>query len=146
MAHLRKVISGGQTGADHTGLVCARQVGLETGGTCPKGCHTDDGPNPELVTLYGLTESSTYAYAPRTVANVKNSQATLWFGDPSSPGGRCTRRACSTWRRPFIVNPAPDTLRRVVHTYEGVPHPSTQSTLHRRVVCARPAWAKCFGL
>ncbi|MFZ8324119.1 YpsA SLOG family protein, partial [Staphylococcus aureus] len=40
---LKKVISGGQTGADQAGLRAGKAAGLETGGMVPKGCLTDDG-------------------------------------------------------------------------------------------------------
>lgn len=34
---LRKIVSGGQTGADRAGLDAALELGLELGGWCPKG-------------------------------------------------------------------------------------------------------------
>ena len=46
---LRKVISGGQTGADRTGLECAKALGLETGGTAPDSWRTDEGHDPTLA-------------------------------------------------------------------------------------------------
>jgi hypothetical protein len=41
----KKVISGGQTGADLTGLEEAHKRGIPTGGTVPKGCRTESGSN-----------------------------------------------------------------------------------------------------
>jgi hypothetical protein len=100
---LRRIISGGQTGADRTGLECARELGIETGGIAPQGWRTEDGADPSLAT-FGLEESQFYGYAARTAANVRNSDATLWFGDPTSPGGRATRRLCDYYHKPFLIN------------------------------------------
>ena len=52
---LRKVVSGGQTGADQAGLRAARAAGIETGGWAPKGWETEEGPAPWLSD-YGLKE------------------------------------------------------------------------------------------
>lgn len=117
---LKKVISGGQTGADVTGLVCAKALGLETGGTCPKNCWTEDGPNRELVTDYGLVESDSTAYPPRTWANVRNSDVTVWFGRKSSAGYRCTARACLELFKPLVCNPTADRMVTLAAKYETI--------------------------
>ena len=39
----------------------------------------------------------------RTQANARNSDATVWFGDPTSPGGIATLRACTTLGRPVFM-------------------------------------------
>jgi len=39
---LHKIISGGQTGADRAGLVVGKSLGLEIGGTAPKGWKTEE--------------------------------------------------------------------------------------------------------
>lgn len=75
--HLRKVISGGQTGADEAGLEAAYMYGFETGGHAPKYYRTADGPNLELKTRYGLEQDSSEDYPPRTLKNVQNSDATI---------------------------------------------------------------------
>ena len=84
-----QLISGGQTGADQAALRAARALGIRTGGYAPKGWRTDDGPAPWLAD-YGLVEHFSAQYAPRTIANVRRADATLWFGERTSPGGRCT--------------------------------------------------------
>ena len=43
-----KVISGGQTGADHAGLRAAKDSGINTGGTAPRNFMTEEGSKPEL--------------------------------------------------------------------------------------------------
>jgi hypothetical protein len=115
---LRKVISGGQTGADRTALECAQKLGLETGGTVPKGCRTDEGQDDTLVTRFGCIESSSAAYPPRTEANVRASDATVWFGHTSTAGGRLTRRYCEKHDRPFLVNPTPEQFRAIARLFE----------------------------
>jgi hypothetical protein len=42
-----RVISGGQTGVDRIGLQAAVAMGLETGGTAPKGYMTDEEIDPD---------------------------------------------------------------------------------------------------
>lgn len=99
---LKKVISGGQTGADQAGLRAARNAGLQTGGMVPKGCLTEAGPCPELVTVYGCHESKSDKYPPRTFDNVKNSDGTVRFAyDFESAGEKLTLKAIVNYGRPF---------------------------------------------
>ena len=49
ITRLRKIESGGQTGADQAGLRAARAERLETGGWAPKGWETEEGPAPWLA-------------------------------------------------------------------------------------------------
>lgn len=120
MPKLKRVRSGGQTGADKTGLVCAKKIGLETGGVAPKGYRTDEGPDLELRDLYGLTESHTSDYAPRTKQNVQDAEATLWFGKLGSPGYYCTKNAANNQKKNFYENPTELQLAYIVNTYEDI--------------------------
>lgn len=88
---LEKVISGGQTGADRTALEIARALGIPTGGWVPRGWWTDEGQDPSLA-VFGCEEHASYEYAPRTQANVADSDGTVWFGH-TSPGYWCTKKA-----------------------------------------------------
>jgi hypothetical protein len=101
-----KVISGGQNGADQAGLRAAKACGLPTGGWIPKGCRTLDGPRPDLLDEYGMTEHASEKYPPRTEANVKDSDGTIRFAKTfSSPGEKCTLKAIKWYNRPhFDVN------------------------------------------
>ena len=99
---IKKVISGGQTGADMGGLFGAYKVpGIETGGWAPKGFLTEAGPKPILGTRYKLKETKSPTYPPRTKRNVLNSDGTLWFGRNDTPGARLTFRLCHTHNRPI---------------------------------------------
>lgn len=117
MMKLKKVLSGGQTGADQTGLECAVALGLATGGTAPKGWKTDEGPAPELGATYGLVQSHSSDYAVRTRQNVQNAEVTVWFGTTTSPGYWCTKNACKQYSKPFKVNPGHAGMLELADTY-----------------------------
>lgn len=114
---LKKINSGGQTGADQGGLEGARLCGIPTGGTAPKGYRTETGPNLKLKTVYGLHEDSSSAYPPRTKKNVRDSDGTLWMGNVGSPGYWCTRSAVTNLEL-WIENPTPEALRNWIGLYE----------------------------
>lgn len=116
---LRAVISGGQTGADRTGLECAKALGIITGGTAPRGWRTDEGRDESLKD-FGLVESPHWEYAIRTRQNVKDSEVTLWFGTTNSPGYYCTRYAARNLGKPFYENPTALIFEYVCNTYEVV--------------------------
>lgn len=106
---LEKVISGGQTGVDQIGLKTARLTGIETGGTAPLGFKTELGPEPKLIE-YGLTQSNSPDYPPRTEDNVKDSDGTVIFGDMNTPGCKLTLKFVRMHRRPVICNPTDEQL------------------------------------
>lgn len=109
---LKKIISGGQTGADYGGLLAAKQLNLETGGYAPKEFMTEDGPRPELHLVYGLKEFNG-SYHDRTVKNVYESTGTAIFAtDLNSPGTRLTIKTCHIYKRPLIINPTSETLKQ----------------------------------
>lgn len=101
---VRKIISGGQTGADQGGLVAGRKLGLETGGTAPKGFRTATGDDPRLASL-GLVEHTSDKYPPRTKCNVRDSDGTLVIGRHSSPGSKLTIKLCAELRKPCFLLP-----------------------------------------
>lgn len=95
--------------------------GFKTGGTAPLGYRTDEGPMPELLRdKYGLEESWSPGYRVRTIQNVRSAELTVWFGDPSSPGGRLTIGTCLGLNRAHLINPTPEHLLGVLHAF---PHP-----------------------
>ena len=117
---LHKIMSGGQTGADLTALEEATRIGLETGGWCPNHCRTETGPNWDLVNKYGLKETPTFDYQPRTRLNVRDSDTTLWFGNIGSPGYWCTLNACGQHGKTLYSNPSDEVLRSIADQYEIV--------------------------
>lgn len=99
------IVSGGQSGADHAGLVSGNHLKIPTGGQMPNGFLTHDGPKPSYAKLFGMTESSSASYRPRTEHNVKFSDGTLIVGNIHSPGSLTTRNCCGRMDRPmFHVN------------------------------------------
>jgi len=110
---LRKVISGGQTGADIAGVIAADLAGIETGGWAPPGWLTEKGPDANLAE-YGLKEHHIKGYVGRTYANAEDSDGTIRFAaDFNSPGEICTLKAIEKYGKPhFDVdfnNPPPTT-------------------------------------
>jgi hypothetical protein len=95
--------SGGHSGADQGAWRAARACGLATCGWMTRGFKTEEGPCPDFAALYGAVELASDDYADRTRANVRDSDATLWFGDPGSPGGRTTLRACASIGQPTYL-------------------------------------------
>ena len=73
---LRRIISGGQIGADRAGLDFAIHVGLEHGGYVPKGRKAEDG---KIAERYNLVELSTTSYPARTKRNTEESDGTVIF-------------------------------------------------------------------
>jgi hypothetical protein len=100
---LDKTISGGQTGADQAAWRAAKAHAIATGGWMPKGFLTEDGPRPEFAELYGALEMPTDSYCLRTEQNVRDSQATLWFGSTDTPGAKTTLNACQGMGRPLLI-------------------------------------------
>jgi len=96
------VISGGQTGADQSGLVVARRFGIPTGGWMPRGWKTTTGPNPQLAEEFGLREHSG-DYADRTATNVRESHGTIRFAASfQSFGELCTLKWIKHFSKPHI--------------------------------------------
>src|SRR5271166_4637331 len=73
---LRKIISGGQTGADRAGLDFAIETGREHGGNVPRGRKAEDGRIDER---YNLVELSTSSYPARIRRNIEESDGTVIF-------------------------------------------------------------------
>jgi hypothetical protein len=99
----KKVISGGQTGADRGGLIAAKQFGIPTGGWIPKGCLTENGFEPQLREEFGLKETLEVTYPPRTYANARDSDGTIRFAsDWESKGERCTLNGIVKFDKPYV--------------------------------------------
>jgi hypothetical protein len=81
---IKKIISGGQTGADRAALDVAIKLGIPHGGWIPKGRKAEDGPLPEI---YRLKEMPTESYPARTEQNVIDSDGTLIIARGKLTGG-----------------------------------------------------------
>jgi Circularly permutated YpsA SLOG family len=67
---VKRIVSGGQTGADRAAWDVALELGLEIGGWVPKGRLAEDGSIPERYT--GRREAALADPAVRTVLNVRD--------------------------------------------------------------------------
>lgn len=122
---LRKVISGGQTGADRAALEAARSCHIPTGGTAPPGFQTSGGVDLALRDKFHLTELRSDAewervgvevrgtrwlaseYRARSMRNVDAADATIAFCLRNSPGTVGTINYCCAgkWTTGGIVEP-----------------------------------------
>ena len=67
----------------------------------PSGFLAHDGTHPEFAEKYGIRETASTQYQPRTALNVKESDATLRFAtDWNSPGETLTLRLCVEHEKP----------------------------------------------
>jgi hypothetical protein len=82
---IRKIISGGQTGADRAALEAALAMGLPIGGWVPKGRKAEDGRIPDRYP--NLRETDSDEYETRTRWNVRDSDATLILSHGPLTGG-----------------------------------------------------------
>lgn len=113
----KKIISGGQTGADRAGLDFAIERDIPHGGWCPRGRRSEE--REPIPAIYNLKETAHWGYAERTERNVADSDATLIFnlrpGRSLSPGCALTMRTCAALRKPYLlVRPTfgPDAAKR----------------------------------
>jgi hypothetical protein len=79
-----KIVSGGQTGVDRAALDVAAELGLSSGGWCPRGRRAEDGT---LAERYPLTETPSVEYAQRTAWNARDSDGTLVLVRGAPTGG-----------------------------------------------------------
>ena len=99
---LVKIISGGQTGADTGGLMAATALHLKTGGTMPKGFRRLTGDAPEFK-KFGIKETFSRSYVPRTKMNVNDSDGTVRFASNfRSAGEICTMKAIMACGKPYF--------------------------------------------
>ena len=98
---IKKIISGGQTGADRGALDAAIAAGVGHGGWCPLGRRAEDGPIPEN---YVLQVTSSPDYAVRTEQNVIDSDGTLILCRGAPTGGtELTCKLARRYEKPLLV-------------------------------------------
>ncbi len=81
---IKKIVSGGQTGADRGGLDAAIYCHIPHGGWCPKERLAEDGAIPAR---FNLTETGSKNYLQRTEWNVRDTDCTLVFTWGALSGG-----------------------------------------------------------
>jgi|SRR5208283_2240625 len=96
-----KIISGGQTGADRAALDVAIELGIDYGGSIPKGRLAEDGLI-DSKKYPRLTELETADYPARTKQNVIEADATLAFTEGILTGGtRKTIDFAKKYKKPY---------------------------------------------
>ena len=95
---LKKIVSGGQTGADRAALDAALKTDFPHGGYCPIGRKAEDG----IIDLkYRLVETGK-DYRVRTEKNVEVSDGTVIFYSSSISGGtEHTLLSCIKLKKPY---------------------------------------------
>jgi hypothetical protein len=97
---IKRIVSGGQTGADRAALDVAIKLGIAHGGWIPRGRLTENG---ELPPEYHLEETSSSQYPERTEKNVVDSEGTLILSHgPLTGGTDYTREMAIKHRRPWL--------------------------------------------
>jgi Circularly permutated YpsA SLOG family len=98
---IRKIISGGQTGADRAAFDFALESGIEIGGFVPKNRMAEDG---EISAKYpNLLETRAKNPVKRTELNVKYSDATLILSHGNLTGGsKKTLQLAEKHLKPFL--------------------------------------------
>jgi len=98
---IQRIVSGGQTGVDRAAQDVARELGVPSGGWCPKGRTAEDGV---LAACYKMKETPTADYPLRTEWNVRDSDATLVLtrGEPTE-GTAFTIELARRLRKPSVV-------------------------------------------
>ena len=97
---LKKIISGGQTGADRAALDTAIKLDIPHGGWIPKGRITETGPLPAS---YQLQEMPTDSYSKRTEQNVIDSDGTLIIARGRLAGGTAYTRLMALKHRKQLL-------------------------------------------
>lgn len=119
---VRRLVSGGQTGADRAALDAALASGLDCGGFCPAGRGAEDGAIPPR---YPLTETGSADPAQRTRANVAAADGTLLIvpaaaRDAWGAGTRLTEAVARETGKPCLVLvPGDGEVERLVDWIEG---------------------------
>ena len=110
---IKKLVSGGQTGADRAALDFALDHHLPHGGWCPRGRRAEDGP---LAARYELRETPGDDHAQRTEWNVRDSDGTVIFSLAAELAGGSAHTASCAQRlgRPWL------------HLTPAAPHPARQ--------------------
>jgi hypothetical protein len=109
----KRIVSGGQTGADRAALDWAIGRRIPHGGWCPRGRRAEDGA---ILVRYRLTETPSRDYRQRTHWNVRDSDGTLIVSGARvlTGGSALTARIAQRLGRPWLhVHPGADAPRAI---------------------------------
>jgi predicted Rossmann fold nucleotide-binding protein DprA/Smf involved in DNA uptake len=98
---IKKIISGGQTGADRAALDFAIENAIDCGGFVPKERRAEDGRISDKYP--NLVETETRNYSERTQLNILNSDATIIFSHGNLTGGSLlTKKLAVKHKKPIL--------------------------------------------
>jgi hypothetical protein len=100
---LDKILSGGQVGAEQAAWRAAKAYGVASDGWMPRGFLAEDGPHPEFAQQYGAAELPADSEIAPTEQNVRDTDATLWFGETTTSGAQATVGACQALGKPCML-------------------------------------------
>jgi hypothetical protein len=98
---VRKIVSGGQTGADRAALDWAIHHHIAHGGWCPQGRLAEDGT---INLVYQLQETPSSDYRQRTEWNVRDSDGTVIFSltEQLYGGSQLTASYAQQYEKPYL--------------------------------------------
>src|SRR5262245_27188842 len=97
---IRRIVSGGQTGAERAALDVAIALDIPHGGWIARGRWAEDGPLPPR---YRLKETPSSIVSVRTEWNVRDADATVIFSHGKLTGGSAlTRRLAREYKKPVL--------------------------------------------
>jgi hypothetical protein len=94
--------SGGQTGADQAAWKVAKGFGVRSSGRMPKGFLTGDAPWPEFAEEHA-TEGVTESLVAPNEQDLRDSDATVWFGATTTTGAQETVGFCQKFDKPCML-------------------------------------------
>ena len=98
---VRRIVSGGQTGADRAALDTAMDLGIETGGWVPRDRWAEDGRVPDRYP--NMKETAAADPAMRTEYNVRDADGTVVFSQGEVFGGtKWTVEVGGKLRKPML--------------------------------------------
>jgi nucleoside 2-deoxyribosyltransferase len=116
---LRKIISGGQQGADQGGLLAAKALNVETGGQAAENYATVKGGTAPWLKELGLTAAGTFPQ--RTRVNIDAADATVVFASNfKSPGTKLTVNYATKRGKPvmcFSLSTRPDVAAELLQHF-----------------------------
>lgn len=116
---IKKIISGGQTGADMGGLLAADFLGIPTGGYCPDKYVDENGFNSEFIPRFNLKSNGNLT--DRTLKNIEESDATLIFAKKQdSPGTKTTIKLCEQSKKPYYIVKSLDGIKKFLSSFNGI--------------------------
>jgi len=135
MLIIKKIISGGQTGADRGGLDAAIALEIPHGGYCPRGRRAEDGCIPDK---YEQVESYSTNYAVRTEQNIKESDCTIIFcyGYPTG-GSLKTVQFAQIHQKPYLTIDLSQNEKQITSTIQNWLKKLTKKTITINIAGSR---------